>query len=746
MSFSADLENQSIAKGYLVKVSPRVQVTGWTLHSGTVYKKVFTLGPISRVWIQDSTVYLTLLEGSKASSIGNVGVDGDFYYDDATSTVYVKWTLSGSPDSPPSPYTLGGIACAFDIFFGSSFQVGNCDPIDSSTPLVEWRGALQDVPFPSQGSSDQVFGYLPRFTGAIRLINTGDFSQYFGYYDEGNFNHFVWNNAHVVAYLFNGDNLERAISTNSVSEIFVGFVTGISEQRGVLSLECSDYLSLLDKTIQTTRAFYRTAVYPFLENQDATAQWAQRRFFGMMNSVRPINLHVSTSPTQTNNRQWGVMYTDARIRQNFQQYTVDHTKSNTSTETYTTTTPKVLTGDAIAFPDNSAYAYVTSVDYTNKKITHTSISRTVSPGDRLRRYIIGNVVIVAREGVVHPLFPERHYDVTEFSDGVLGFQLRDNMEVLANPASGSGIPHEFDPDQDQIICRAYGDIVKSEYEDSTEVLDYPNVGGVDSRAASIAYRFLREAGIPASIIDKTSWESAGADSLSVGFSIPRSYTETTETRSYIELFREILAQSFLRIGQTIVNNRAKLVLIKASAITDPTDFTVNQSEYSEFSFSDDFTDIYSTTKITALVPDFQTEGRTDFPGVSGSNYFLPINAVYSETAANPRARFTHFVEKNLEKTTLHFDLDEASEFAIKFSELISDRRRLFKITLPQKYLGEQLLGKTFTVQRDVVPGSFYSETGEAEIKGVVIQVDPGTDRVRITLDDISGIQDHLGDW
>ena len=718
MSFAVDIEDSRVEKISLVKVAPRVRITGWTLDSGTVYKKV--VAKPKRIWIYEAVggPYIDPPETERGFSptLGDIALYGA-YYDTGTGTLYINWTRGGSPDSPPFG-VQAGVTAAYEIFISSSNQSGLSDPLEPSSDVVDWEGKLLEVPFPTSGSRDNLFGFLPVSNGAIRFINDGWFSPYFDR---------VWKNADVSVYILTGRTMEEAIAYGGVRQVFLGFVTGLSESNGTVSINCSDYLSILDNKIRTPGFTYN--IFDFPNGEQGLSTLPIREVYGMVDSFRPINMAVGGAAT-FNNRYWGGTFNGPE----YLQYTVDHTQANTSTRTYTTTRPKYNPGDSVDFLDNAGcYAFVTACYPDLNYFEHTSISRTVSAGNRVTRGHIANVSIIDRDGNHYFLKLTEHY--TLFTGGNShGFRLIDNVEAAL------GMAHSpFDPSQDRIVCRAYGTMNPQFYSDASYVLTTSDKGGVSSRSAVLVYRLLREAGIPIENIDKTSWELAGDDSPAMGFVVPAAYNELEETRTYHEVISSLLQGSLLNVNLINASDGSiKIGLSKIQPISGATDFTVSDQDFREFSFEEEHSDVYSDVRVDFHQPDFDAS-----PGAYNIDAHLAGDFATNHVESTENLYQTN---KKYSLNTLHTDQGEGIDFARRISYILSQRRRLINLVLPQKFVGESFVGKTFTIQRDLLPGFSYAFGTANEIKAVVVEVEKNIENVRLTLDDQKGVQDNSGSW
>ena len=721
MSFAADISDSRVEKISLVAIYPRVRVLGWTNHSGSVYRADFPYGVPDRAWcFQVSDQYENEL--SFADNLGDVTLGA--YYDPALKRIYVDTNLQGNPDG----FLVDpGVTVSFGVHIASSQQFGLSNPMEPSSTPVEWEGKLLEVPFPVSGSTDSLFGFLPNSQGAIRLINDGWFSPKLDSY--------VYRNADVKVYILTGRSMDEAIASGGARQVFLGFVTRVSEENGVLNIECSDYLSVLDNKIRTSGLTYNSVI----GSEGQSAAWLVRNVYGVVDSFRPVNMAVGGVATY-NNRSWGCISVDS-FSTDYIQFIVDHTKANTSTKTFTTTTPKVQFGDTVTFPDNpGCFAAVTNVDYVNNFFEHTSISRTVVAGDHVRRYFIGNVFIVDRVGNSYLLQVGVHYNTVNFGGGIYGFTLVDNFEALANVDSGSGLADTpFDPAQDKIVCRVYGTTNLGVYSDSTDVLSVSKYGGVASRSASIIYALMVRAQIPARYIDKATWEIGGAESMSMGLAVPHAYSDSEETRTYKDVIADLLSSDLLNMNLINSSDGAiKIGLSRIGPITGATDYEITDKDFNGLSFADETKDIYYSVQVNTRQLD------TDV-GQTFSSFFLLLLSLDS-IWVNNRTLTLYKTDAKYTSRSLHNAYAEGNIYVKRLAYILSQRRRLFTLDLPQSFIGESFVGKTFTIKRDLLPGFPYTYGAENEIKAVVVEAQKTIESVRLTLDDQKGIQDNLGVW
>jgi hypothetical protein len=726
MAFSLDIDKPELRKQALVVITPRVRATGWTLSSANVYSTPFTKGRVVAVWSFDRQTGVGFTEGAGPTGLAfnAFGTSGEFYHDG--EVLYVGTPVD--PDTNSSNIPLAGYTVEFEVHAASSPQFGYSDPLDSGSNKVEWRGAINTIPVPKFGSLDDIFGFQPVNVGTVTLINDG--WMYPLQYDVS------WNKAPIKIYIMIGETIDEAFANANIKQVFLGFTSAISESNGIVSVECADYLSILDKAFNTYASLgfsvkYSSVFYPLVQPEAVVpgAEWFVRSVFGQVDGVLPVNIDYNATASTTNNRRW-VTHSGQNALPGDLSHLVDDTAANTGTQTYFTTTPNFAVGDHIRLTHSLSFYYtiVLTVDRSAKFITHVPIpGRVIAAGDTADRFFIGNVYVVDRDGVTFPLYPGRDYFAfTNYGSSQLdGFLLHNNFESVAL----NYVP--FDPVRDKIHCRVYGTNDLETYSDATDVLSVSPATGNDARAGALIYRLLTQAGIDKALIDKTSFEQFGADTHAMGVIAPRTISDTTMP-TYKDLIAEILESGLLKV--LLLNDATSGIYIGLGAVgpfATSGDYEISDAEYAKAEWQQDYTEIYSE-----VLAEYQIANTDVVPEIAKKFHFF----------ANAYARYVHNVTQRYSVSLKQMDPDEAEEMATRISILLSDRRMIYTLELPQGFITKAAIGVSLLMNRNRLPGFDFDYNTQNQRTLGVVEVEKNIDTVLVTLDDQKAIQDNAGDW
>jgi hypothetical protein len=446
----------------------------------------------------------------------------------------------------------------------------------------------------------------------------------------------------------------------------------------------------------------------------------------MIDGFTPVNVDYNETPTTSNNRRWIAKLSTDAIDNGTVNLVIDHTASNTSTETYTTTTPKVNVGDWIFLfhsISGNKYAKITDVNYITKKITHTSITRTVSSGDTVQRYFIGSVTIIDGNNVEWDLALNTHWN-TYIAGGVnnnaAGFTLVNNFESLIGFTETP-----FNPSSHKIMCRVYGDSSLP----ANVTIDTSNYGGTHSNAAGIIYQLILEAGIPAFFVDLNSFNTAITNSYDIGFSIP--FTPTGDLPTYKEIINKIQQSCFFNIQSNDYNN------FSAIGISSPgllgTGIEIDDTDFYNVSYSHDYKDIY--THFNAVYNKQEVYADTDTDQGSPTKTLINFNAIYLHSK--------EFSPYTID--TLLYVEEQADDYVAKLSSILGDRRGKLTVSLPINYIEKQI-GDDITISRDALPGEEYLFGSSKQKTFKIVGISKTLTGIILTLDDNRGIEENSGSW
>lgn len=718
MPFATEITDESKEKIILVIASPRIRVTGWTLVAANTYEADFTLGVATGVWDSyfDST---GILQSRIRVPFSTVPIGDEFSYDHETKKIRVYGV--DNPDDHDQP----GLTVQFEIPLSTRPIYGQRDPFDSTnfTDVVDWIPAITNAPFSVNGSRNDLFGFQPVNIDNIEIANDGWMNPLlYGV---------SWNNAPIKAFMLVGDDYERAISSLGVVQIYMGYVSGISETDKKVSLTTSDYTRKLDNNYVLSRK-YNPTDFPLIEpaafNSDGS--WYIRKIYGVVDAVEGVNVDYNAIPSTTNNRDYVTHLAEGGTPGDVS-VTIDHLAANTATRTYFLTTPPFNVYDSVIINNNVVSRVpVAAVNRDLKYIDHPAIVRIVSAGNTVQRLFIGAVYVVDRDGNIFGLDAGTEYTTyVNVPQDVLGFTLADNVEAAA------GFFHTpFDPSRDKIYCRVYGNKDLQQYSDLTDVGSLSTASGVVADGVSLIFKMLISAGFTSEEIDTTSFTDVGSNSHTLGIAIPAS-RDSQSAQTFKEIISQFLTSQIWKLNLTSdASGKLRIGLSSVQPFPSPGDYFISNTEFTDVSWEQDYGDIYSIISASYKI--------ADSSGIP-SGFQLKTSLFQAE---NVLAKNVHFVNKTYAIELRQIDQSEAESIANRLSFILGDRRGIYKLRLPFTQLINSKVGVNYQITRDHLPGFSYEfDAGNQRTLNVVeVQKDPTS--VSLILDDQKGIQDNSGSW
>lgn len=702
MSYTTELSNIKNISEALVVISPRVKLGTWESMGGDIYRTPFNLGYVTKVFIE------TIGDFSDEGEVTSPVSDGSYGYDE--EYIYVNSSIS-----PVGLYSLA----TYEMNLSTTQFTFHRKPRDTASKVIDWNPVVTNIPVFTQANSDVLFGYTPIRSSNLTCKNDNGFF-YKHCYDSS------FNNAEIFIY----HSPTRDLISSNIKTIFTGYVSGVSISGEDINFEVSDSLLLLEKNIfNGSLKDFRSLDFLNLSFRINIEDYSKkiRRVFGIVDGLKPLNYDYGYPATTSNNRYWICKETCPVLSDNGHlDLIIDHTASNTATETYTTTTPKVNVGDWLKFTHSvggDKYGKVTAVDYVLKKITHASISRTISSGDTIYRPSVASVKVEDSNGTVYDLELGAHWneflETGDLANGT-GFQLVNNFEA----AVGFSVS-PFDPGSHKIFARVYGPSTLP----TGITVNTSNYGGVHSNGASIIYELILDAGISQSFIDLTSFNSAISNSYDVGFAIPS--TENGEIPTYKEIINKIQQSCFFNIQANDYNNFSCIGistpgLLGAGVEVDDTDFY-------NVSYSHDYKDIY--THFNAAYN--EQEVFADNDELQGSPKKSEVN--YDAVYLHSKGYFPYTID------TLLYVEDQAEDYVAKLSSILGDRRGKLTVSLPINYIEKQI-GDDITISRDALPGEEYLFGSSKQKTFKIVGISKTLTGIILTLDDNRGIEENSGSW
>lgn len=721
MTFAANIPKQSIPKYSLVIVRPRAFLEEWVLYAAGVYQTPFTFGRVTRVWPQAGS------EMTEAASVAAISA-GQYYHDRSAGILYIG--ASVAPDYRVAEYELNLSDQAF---------TGPCDPLDSSSEIVDWIPAIAKEPLPQNGSRDTQFGFSPLFTSTLE-INNAD-----GWLNE-QLHGSSFNFAFVKAFVLANEDLEDGVDQADVKATLVGYCGNSLRMGpdGIVSLPVTDFFRLLDQPAAPLYRFVSSSFTGRVIDPQACAlnsEWYVRRVRGMVDGHVPVNVDYNETASTSNNRIW---ITDeeeldpkdgTRLDESTYTYTVDTIATaahGTTDRTYFTTTHKLNVGDFLTDPWglSTPWIRVTAVDRANKWIEHVPmVGRVLTPGDTCTRYYVAQVLIVDSNGLRFELKPGRDflrwYGRLNSCPNVKGFALANNFEANVGFTDNGGV---FDPGQHQIVCRLYGPKELPTYSDDvTSVGTVVDDGGIDATAVSILYFLLLQAGIDADLVDEASFQAVGADSYPLGIAWPATAAGSLPT--YKDLIIQVLQSMLWRLGFVSSGDDIKIGLIATEPMTSA-DQEADEEDHQLLEYTHDYADVYYRVKGEWAARELRIDGTQPSYALSD----------------NTKARDLHLSTEELELTLLQYVEANAQAVTDRLAFMLGDRRALYTVLLEQRFLDRADLGTKYDLVRQQMPGFAFEYLTQRTRRMQVVEMQKSTQGVKLVLDDQAGIQDNQGSW
>jgi hypothetical protein len=705
MAFATSILDDSVKKNFLVVIRPRQRVTGWTLVSANIYSAPFTLGRVNRAIISYPG---NILEEAASSAVAS----GEFFYDSSAKIVYVY------SNTDPDSFTYPGVTIEFDLYVSTQAFTGPKDPLNSTTQVVDWVPALVESPIAVNGSRDSIVGFTPLNQSGVKILN-----------HDGWMNEILhdcsFNFSFVKAYIICGDDYDDAVRLSDISEVFVGYADGLSMVDETLTISVSDFFNLLNRQVDLNKYVSSTFSNTEPGANEPNAEWSIRKVYGWVRGLVPVNINYSQTAANNTNREWSTHQKD--FPGVFSQ-AIDAGAANSATRTYFLSEPIFLEGDAITHNASDDFGFVVSVNRVSNYIDHSSLSRSINPGDTIQRKAVSRVYIRDRDGTTLGLSEDSDYT---FSSGTNDFRITLVNNFEASYASLGGA---FDPTRDQLFVEVYGTNVLPVLSDGvTDLGALSNYGGVASKASTILYRILVDAGIDQDLIDEASFQSLDTDhSLGIQFPLGKD----SDPPTYKDLIQQILKSMIWKLGFITTNNRVKIGIIEVKPFVSTGDYDLDDTEFSQISYEHDYADIYSRTIVRYAPKEFN-----DY-----YNQFL-IFENFTRAASSSVGADLHFVPADtLNIDTNHYIGDEAQIIADRYSYVFGERRGIYQMQSTTKSVLEGNLGASIDLSRDSLPGFSFIYGTPRERQLQTIEVQKSTRGARLTLEDQKGIQDNSGDW
>ena len=696
MTYASLITDEKVTHRYLIKLSPFRRVTGFALVSGSTYSVSFTLGEV--VGVSDEGSALTQAVSSSLSA-------GEFYYDTDTSTLFVRLSGGGNPNSR---WVIGNYELTMATFDAHWYRV----PTDNTTRTVYWDPGVIDEPKITRNLSDTLAGYVPVQSTSMRINNAEHFLE-----------------QHLIGSSFYRSTVEvwhwiGELETTNIKKILLGFTEGVSYSDSTVTFKLKDQFDLFTPEYRhlTGDQQFTVATFPSLDT--AYIGRPIRKVYGMVDGFQPVNVdYVSESPTTSDNRDWvcvnGQLFMDEKAP------TVPASPASTTTRTYVSSASGLNLGDTVILDGASDYyREVTAVFRgVNPYIEHAATGGALTTGDTVRRGFVGHVKII-KEGVTYTALYGRDYTCNIAMAGTTsGFSFTTSME--ANLSIGTLTPN------DRVLARIYGPANSLTLGGPAYGTDSAISGNMATAPQLILDILKNQCGLSDSDINQSLFTAALTDSPdTLGISIPDNGTNAQPKLK--DLLIKYLRSGLLRLSID-ADRKFYLKAIKPY-VSDDNEIDSTNIVDGSFSWDIDYTDLASLV----VVEYAEQEG-------SYSATATQQRDVKTASATSDSASYLHRAKKTTKLETNLVDDTEAQAYADRMSFNFGSHESKVRLKARSAYF-ETLIGDVLTMGRVSMPG-VGTDPETYQTATIVVQ---GTSRdiesIELTGTDQKGIQDNSGSW
>lgn len=693
MSYNDLILEEGIQANFLAVLNPRRILTSWSLHSGSVYFKSFTLGFVNLVE-QDG---VALTQGSSTSLSA-----GQFYYDSDSQTIYIRTITSAAP----SGFTIVG---TYEIYVGTFDAHWNRDPLDDTTQVVYYEPLIANAPSIQSSVSDLYFGVLPTRSSSITLNNAEKILNPHLYYSS-------FNKAEIKIYHWLGD-----LETQNLKLVYRGRMNNHSWDDSQLKISIYDAVDAFDTEfrVDQTKQFYSKSDYAELD--DSFDGSPIRYVYGIVNGFVPVNIDYKVDEaTTSDNRVWAIVGEGSTMYE--KTATVPSSPSSTTTRTYVDSAQGFSVGDTVRLDKTTDESRtILAVDYVSNYIEHSALSSgAAANGNTVRRAPVGRVEIRAADQTFLPQLV-RDFNTSVDANGVL------LMTLTSSAESNLGMAEIIDSSA-SISCRVYG-----KQRDVT--LDGVSIGSNDAsggnlqNAAVILVDVLkRYADIPESDLNIDDFEQLVVDAPDrIGFAIPMdSGSKPTKIKQIVTDICSTTLSSFYQDED--LKWSAKRLSDIGSVSGEITDDEILEGsiEY-EFDYSDMASDVV-----------VKYASRESSENGIGEGYKL-------KRSGSTNAMYLHKVKNTMEVDSLHYNDDDAQQLADRLVALYGERQGVLDLQTKNRFF-EFTIDQILRVTRPSLPGFEYDEETDRSIDFNARATTKGLRRVTLTVNDLKGVTDNSGEF
>ncbi|MDZ4678394.1 MAG: hypothetical protein SGI74_12895 [Oligoflexia bacterium] len=725
MTYSENLQIESKKTQFLVVMTPKKRVIGWSAYGTFVYVAPFATGFVTAVNLKST---IGPIIATKLSSIPLSSDIFGYFYDDENKLLYIN---NGGDLDPTTSDAF--IVAAYELYIATTDVNWHRDPLDPASRVVPFEPYILKAPQLLSSSSDVLFGVLPVHSTSLVATNTENF-----------FNEILFDqsfrNAEFRMYHWVGK-----ISSLNIQLVFRGIGNNVVFEDDQVTFNLYDQLDALNGEFRNQNLYPGTFNNPPIQFYDAgigsgpdPAAFGRpiRQVLGRVDGFIPTRFFFSPSGLGPNPNRWfcvawGIASspTTGGVLRN-----PDMSQTNTNTVTFFTDISGFNVGDTIWLlrlggGSTQAYAVITAVDPINLFIEHLGGWSDGNPVNHfaniIERSFVGNVTVV-QDNISYQLkFVRDYFEYTPSLSGGMpgkGFRFTSNMEANV------GMPRAFSA-TDQIFCRAYGRQNEETIAGVPFGSDQNSLGNM-SNGCVIIYALLKQAGIPEDEIDIPTFQTLASDiGDPIGIAIPENQADAFPT--YREIIEKICQTLLLKI---YVNSEAKWTIAQVKPLTAANQ-NIDDVEIGEGSLQYEFD--YTEMASDILVQYNKREVPIDIN--------RPEATFDIATAISDAALYLHGVSRQKSFDSLHVFASDAQTLAQRLSFIFGERRGTLKFSSPIRFFSS-LLSDIFEVSRTRLPG-FPFNAEELRVRNFSVnETNKDLRVVGLILDDQKGIEDNAEGW
>lgn len=682
MSYNDLLDKEGIKSNYLAVIKPSARVEGWTLISGTRYKKSFTFGPVVDVKSNGST----LTEVSTP-----VVTPNEWYYDATAKELYVNIGVV---------ITTYFIIATFEIYLATDNAHWYREPLNISSNIVFFEPTINTEPSFKAMMSEILFGFMPTQTSSINISNAEQL-----YNEMLHASTFKNNTIDVFHWL---DNLEIA----NLKQIISGVMGDVSQRGQALSISVLDRIDEFDTEYRNPNVSFYTSTIPTIEVEPSKIGRPIPNVFGMVDGLVLTNTDFQENePTTSDNRTWGVRAQGSEFSK--ASTTVPVSPASTNTRTYLTSVSGFNVGD-FAKLDKTTDEYRKVTVVGANYIEHAAlVSGAAASGDTVSRETVA-AVYIQQDGVTYEVFQDNYSESNV--NNVLTITFTAGMEAAI---PGLNTLSAFE----NVYARCYGKQNNVTLGGSPFGSDNTQYGNLTNPIVIIFDLLVNYLGIPESEIDTATFTTLEATiDEPVGFSVPVDTLQ--DFPKFKDILINIMRSTLLRL---YLDFDGKWTISQMGPQGSETK-TIADDEILNNTFTYDF-------KYRDILSDITVSYRNN----NALGTLLNINK------HSDNAEYLHKVSKTKTFEVYLLNDSDADTLADRLSFIFGERRGIAKLKTKNRFFDSEI-SDIIKISRTKLAGFIYDEDTLRERKLTTTEISKSLQSVDLVFDDQKGIEDNSSSW